>query len=209
VLRRADVVTVGIDGGGLDDLLGLSVIGRDAITRDWLLWSRAWAHPTVLERRKSEAARMQDFARDGDLRIVARLGDDVEEVADLVADIDRAGLLHAVGLDPVGIGGIVDALAERHITGDRVVGIPQGWRISGAIKTLERKLGDTTVWHPGQAMMAWCVGNARLEPRGNAITITEQAAGKAKIDPLVAAFNAAELMSRNPEARSVPAVFVL
>ncbi|MBR0679447.1 terminase large subunit [Roseomonas eburnea] len=209
LLRRADVVTVGIDGGGLDDLLGLSVIGRDAITRDWLLWSRAWAHPIVLERRKSEAARMQDFARDGDLRIVARLGDDVEEVADLVADIDRAGLLHAVGLDPVGIGGIVDALAERHITGDRVVGIPQGWRISGAIKTLERKLADGTLRHPGQALMAWCVGNARVEPRGNAVTITKQAAGKAKIDPLVAAFNAAELMSRNPEARSAPSIFLI
>jgi len=209
LLQRAEVVTVGIDGGGLDDLLGLSVIGRDAVTRDWLLWSRAWAHPVVLERRKSEAARLADFARDGDLRIVGRLGEDVEEVADLVADIDRVGLLHAVGLDPVGIGGIVDALAERYITGDRVVGIPQGWRISGAIKTLERKLADGTLWHPGQALMAWCVGNARVEPRGNAITITKQVAGKAKIDPLVAAFNAAELMSRNPEARSAPAVFVI
>lgn len=51
LLDRSEVVDVGIDGGGLDDLLGLAVVGRDKDTREWLTWTHAWAHPSVLERR--------------------------------------------------------------------------------------------------------------------------------------------------------------
>src|SRR5690348_9582669 len=33
----------------------VTVLGRDSRTHEWLLWSYAWAHTSVLERRKSEA----------------------------------------------------------------------------------------------------------------------------------------------------------
>ena len=45
--------------------------------------------------------------------------------------------------------------------------------------------------------MAWAVANARVEPKGNAILVTKQASGSAKIDPLMAAFNAIALMAMN------------
>ncbi len=200
LLARCEVVDVGIDGGGLDDLLGLSVVGRETGTHKWLCWSHAWAHPSVLERRMAEAARFQDFARDGDLTLVKRIGDDIDDVVAIVQRVDAAGLLDKVGVDPAGIGGILDALADAGIAQDKVLGISQGWRLGGAIKTTERKLAEGQLRHGGRPMMAWTVGNARVEPRANSILITKQASGFAKIDPLMALFNAVSLMALNPQS---------
>lgn len=202
LIERSEVVTVGIDGGGLDDLLGLAVIGRCKVTRKWLLWSRAWAHPSVLERRKAEAPRFNDFAKQGDLILVAAVGDDVDDIGVIVSRIENSGLLDKVGVDPAGIGAILDGLVTAGVPQDKIVGISQGWRLGGSIKTAERKLAEEGMLHSGMPMMAWCVGNARVEPRANSILITKQASGSAKIDPLMAAFNAVELMSLNPESKA-------
>ncbi len=212
ILARCEVVDVGIDGGGLDDLLGLAVVGRDRNTRKWLSWFHAWAHPSVLERRKSEAQRFLDFAADGDLTIIEQVGEDVEQLASLVAEVEKAGLLDKVGVDPAGIGAVLDALVGTGVPQrgrdhegkeyDKIIGIPQGWRLNGAIKTAERKLAEGVIVHGGSRMMAWCVGNAKVEPRGNAILITKQASGTAKIDPLMAGFDAWSLMSLNPAGQA-------
>lgn len=201
ILQRSEVATVGIDGGGLDDLLGLYVIGRDKETREWIGWGHAWAHEIAVRRRKSEESRFNDFVKAGDLTIVKRVGQDTEEVAEYVSRINDAELLDKIGIDPSGVGQILDALVEAEIPEDSVVGVSQGWRLGGAIKTTERKLAEGVLIHGGQPLMAWCVGNARVEPKGNAILITKQASGKGKIDPLMALFNAVSLMALNPEAK--------
>jgi phage terminase large subunit-like protein len=206
LVRRSEVLTVGIDGGGLDDLLAVGVIGREIDTGNWLHWGHAWCHPIVLERRKSEASRLEDFAKQGDLTIVRELGDDLLAVNEIVQQCEASELLENIGVDAAGISDIVEAICapanKRTIVADkRIIGVPQGWRLQSAVKTVERRLAERSFAHGGRPLMAWSVGNARVELRGNAVTITKQASGTAKIDPLMALFDAAFLMALNPEAR--------
>ncbi|NUA26116.1 terminase large subunit [Cupriavidus basilensis] len=197
LLARCEVVDIGIDGGGLDDWLGFAVVGRERGTGRWLHWGRAWAHPSVLERRKSEAPRFLDFAKDGDLVIVENIGDDVDQLTAIVVQVYASGLLDKIGVDPSGVN-FDDDLVTAGIPEDIILGVSQGWKLGGTIKTVERKLAEGTFEHGDRPMMAWCIGNAKVEQRANSILITKQASGTAKIDPLMALLNAAHLMSLNP-----------
>lgn len=206
LIARCEVVTAGIDGGGLDDLLGLVLVGRERETRRWLAWAHAWAHEIVLERRKELEPKLRDLDQAGDLTIVELPGRDVEDVADIICQVAAAGLLpekHAIGVDPAGIGAIVDEITspERGIAIEQVVAVSQGWKLNGAIKTTERALAGGDLVHGGQPLMAWAVGNAKVVPVGNAVTINKQVSGSAKIDPLMALFNAVSLMALNPEGQ--------
>ncbi|MXN31038.1 terminase large subunit [Delftia sp. CH05] len=212
LLERSEVVEVGIDGGGLDDLLGLAVVGREADTGKWLSWGRGWIHQIALERRKSEESKYRDFIKAGDLILVDRVGQDVEEVVQIVEQIVDTGLLDKVGVDRLGLGAIYDALVGTDdepgpVEAAQVVGIPQGYQLNGAIKTAERHVAAKKLVHGGSALMAWCVGNAKTVMQGNAVTITKQASGVGKIDLLMALFDAVYLMALNPEAKAGPAIY--
>lgn len=213
LLRLCEVVVVGIDGGGLDDLLGLVVLGRlkrasgaedDLTKRKWMCWARAWAHKIVLKRRQQIATELEELQKEETLTIVESPGDDVTAVADIVMMIEEAGKLAegpAIAVDAAGIGSIVDELTSeaRGLEKDRIIGISQGWKLNGAIKDAERRVAAGTLIHEGSRLMSWTVGNAKAEQRGNATLITKQISGMAKIDPLMAMFNAVSLMSMNPE----------
>lgn len=199
LLERSEVVTVGGDGGGLDDLLGLTVNGRCRTTGRFLLWSHAWAHPSVLERNKQYATVLQDCERAGDVTFVEKIGDDVDEFARYCKQVFDSGKLYKIGLDPAGVGAIVDALIKIDIPQDQITGVSQGWRLGSAITTLERLLAQGSIEHCAQPLMTWCVGNARVEQRANSKLVTKQSSSEGKIDPLMAAFNAVELMNHNPE----------
>jgi len=215
IFDKSDVIEVGADGGGLDDLLGLAVLGRDSKDNTlWRAWFHAWCNPIALERRKSEAPKYLDFQEDGDLSIVP-IGQDVDEFCEIVKQCDESGLLDRIGVDPSGIGAIVDKLRLMEIELEkdkgtdkaRIFGVSQGWRLNGAIKDTERKLAEEALYHDGSRMMKWIVGNAKTEVKGSNTYITKQASGVGKIDPLMALLNAASLMILNPEARGGRSVY--
>jgi phage terminase large subunit-like protein len=84
----------------------------------WLLWSHAWCHEGVLERRKSIAAQLRDFEKAGELTIVSDALEDISDIVAVVDDIKARGLLAAVAADPAGLGEFVDAMAAVGVTAE-------------------------------------------------------------------------------------------
>lgn len=236
-LSRCEVVVAGIDGGGMDDLLGLCLIGREKGSKRWLVWTHAWAWSVVWKRRQDIATKLNECIAEGTLErcefpdedeaeMLAQLaaaegyqGEAVQDADDLsfgkeltedilgvVATLIRvrdAGLLpsvEAIGLDPAGGPAMVDELSRNGFEDAQMKWIPQGWKLSAAIKGSARKVASRTMLHGGTVLMKWCVGNVKQEPRGaSAVSITKQSPS-AKIDPVAAMFNAVQLMMLNPEA---------
>lgn len=201
LLERCEVVVVGIDGGGLDDLFGLTILGRDKVTHEWLSWTHAWCHKGVLDRRQTISARLLDFEKAEELTIVGDHLEDISAIIEIIDDINQRGLLAAVAVDPAGLGEFIEALAEIGINQEdgQVIGAPQGYAMMNAIKTTERKLANGTLKHAPSSLMAWCVSNLKIEPTATAIRATKQNAGDAKIDPVMALFDAAVVMVKGPE----------
>lgn len=226
LIEASEVITVGIDGGGLDDLLGFAAVGRlptvlreytDNITKQkvqikpWWVWSRAWCHKIALERRKSIAPTLDGFAKDGDLIIVDNVGDESAQVAQLCEQIHNSGKLDSVGLDPLGIGTLIEELTAVGIPEDKLIGVSQGFKMAGYIKTSENKIARKHLLHADQPLLAWSVGNARTVVRGSGTMISKAESGTAKIDPVIGMLNGVALMSLNPDAPNTdgPAVFFI
>jgi phage terminase large subunit-like protein len=208
LILDSDVITIGIDGGGLDDMLGLTIVGRSRtgemrngkLVYRWFAWSHAWLHRDVLELRKQDAPKFKDLEAAGDLTIVDDLAVAYAELVDQVMEIGDTGKLGEIGVDRWGVKLITDELERRGIAKDQIVAVPQGTALQGVIKSVESKLASGLITHCSQPMMAWCVGNAKVELKGNAVLITKQASGSAKIDSLMALFDAAGPMLNEPDA---------
>lgn len=202
LMEESEVCTIGVDWGGADDLAALAVIGRRRSDKAWLLWAKAWARPSVFAQREQIAPRLRDFEADGHLSVVQTGEDQAAEAAAICAQVWSAGLLpeaSGIGLDSAGIALLYDALNNLGMGEPLVQAVKQGWALQTAITTMPLKLESKRLLHGNQPLLNWAVGNAKQELVRNNYMVTKEASGAAKIDPLMAAFDAAMLMFLNPQ----------
>jgi len=139
LLGRSEVAVVGIDGGGLDDLTGLCVLGRDRKTGVWLYWFHSWVHCKVLASNLKHVPLLRGFIADGDLTVWGQPGggravasvladaesdkdwlrttadEDVQGIVEVCLRVRDAGLLPAddgIGVDRAAIGSVLDGLRD-------------------------------------------------------------------------------------------------
>lgn len=110
LLARSEVIVIGLDGGGLDDLYGLTILGREATEveldaaiagdeegaeetplgkkriKRWLSWSHAWVHKVALDRRQTMEPKIRECEAAGEITV---LDDDEVAASGLPADIDQ------------------------------------------------------------------------------------------------------------------------
>lgn len=198
VIRRSDLLEVGIDFGGADDWFALCVLGRDENTGHWLHWGKSWAHKDAFERRKSEAPLWLDFVGQGDLVRTEAMGDELSAAVAIIMECEATGKLDKVAADSYKVQSLDDALVEAGFDTTRLLGVPGGWKLIGAIYAAERKMAAGKFWHCGRPIMNYAISNAKAVVRGNNVVIEKQAAGTTKIDPALALLHASAVMALAP-----------
>ncbi len=171
LIEQSEVITIGGDGGGLDDLLGLAVVGR-LPSKKWWVWVKAWCHEIALDRRKKIAPILQDFQKQGGLSIAQKVGDDTAEFADICKQVFDSGKLDRIGLDPLRLGSILDELESVGIPSDIIVGVSQGFKMAGYILTAELKIARRDLLHANQPILNWSMSNSRTVVKGSGVMTT-------------------------------------
>ena len=194
ILDKSEYLFIGIDGGGLDDLTGVAVLGIDKQGL-WHIWAFGYGYKSVMER-AGLAKRLMEFQASNECLIVDRLGDDAIEIGKLIKKIYDTGKLKRIGIDPRGVGDILIEIKRQGTPENLIEQVNQGVSLMGAEKTLSRKLAQKAVVIAKSDLMRFCVSNAIVEQRGDDYFLSKKSS-QFKIDPLIAIFDAIALYERH------------
>ncbi|MFY9658098.1 MAG: terminase TerL endonuclease subunit, partial [Methylocystis sp.] len=205
LIEESDGVVIGSDVGGSEDLFSVCILGRrtDAEGRKhWSAINRSFFYRSSLNRRLSVKSSLDDFVRAGELRLIGEAQEAYQDIVDIVRRIQDAGKLCALGVDAERPGDLAEVLTDVVDVDSMVFGIRQGWRLTGALQTLERMLEEGRFKHQKSALMRWCLGNAKIVAHGaSARSVAKQVESGGKIDAFMSLLTAASLMATNPEPK--------
>lgn len=193
IIEKSDFIYIGIDGGGLDDLTGLAVLGVDKKGL-WRIYCTAYGYKSVLDR-KGLAKRLADFQANGECLIVEKLGDDAKAIADTVHKIVASGKVNKIGIDPRGIGDILGEIKASGTPETLIEPVNQGVALMSAERLLTRRLAQNNCIISQSDLMRFCVSNAVVEDRGDDYFLSKKSS-QFKIDPLMALLNCVALYER-------------
>ena len=198
LIEQSEVITLGIDGGGADDLLGLAVVGKTA-NGSLLLWNNSLCYEYALERRKSIAPKLLEFEQLGELTILKNVGDEVPFLTQIFKQLIDSGKFGLAALDPWRMTSLKEMLENCGLVEDDMALVTQGVKMSPYVYATERLIASGKLKHAGQSLMSWCVGNTVAKIRTSAIQLDKAASGTAKIDPVIATVCAVGAMSTDPK----------
>ena len=216
LLDRCDVAVAGIDGGSIQDWLGLVILGIDRETGRWLAWGHAWAHERYINEKPEYGAKVRAFERRGEITVVPDLGDpkpgetrrsiDLDEMVDVLCLCNEYNVFPKVAA--IGIDGVAGVHYEQRIVGaddeyapasEQIGRIKQGAWLHDAITGLPRRMQNGRFGHCGSDAMHWCATNAQMTRKANgyyAIT-REGIARDQKMDLFIALLNATFVMLKH------------
>lgn len=183
-------IAIGTDAGGLDDPSAIAVLG-ETDGGQHMLWVMQWLSRQGYSKRKAVNP-YDKFIEAGELEIFDGGDADIHGFGDVAKIVAASRKLVGIGIDSYGASDVAGAVGGH---GVEVVAVPQSWKLTPAITWYERRMAAGTLRHCGSAMLSWNVGNAVVERRGNAKSISKATiVGPGKIDGLAAALTAAAVL---------------
>lgn len=196
IAEKSEAVVMAIDGGGLDDLIGICIAGRLKGENNWLMWHSATCTNSALHKNGTFEI-YQKFIKQNELNAFETIEGCFDYISSLVDFFIQKKKLVWVGFDPNGAIVIANHLKQTtDIIDSQIMGIFQGNLLSSAIKSIEHMLALGMIQVNRTDLMRWQIKNIRMSGR----YFFEKTEKAAKIDSAVAMAIAGTMINANPKS---------
>lgn len=149
---------------------------------------------TLLERVRTERIPYDTWQRDGMLCATPGAVIDHEVIYQHIVGLWPTFNVSRLGYDPKDATMLATALRDRGQLGDQVLEVGQGKKLSEAFKLMEALIRSRRLWHNGNPVLAWNVGNAEPHRDRLGALWIEKPTDTKRIDGVIAAAMAIRLL---------------